>query len=103
MGGRASKAKGATAEREVRDILNAAGFDTHRTPHSGALDWLKGDICGTDYCIEVKRCEQVRMSDWCKQAQDQAEGKPWLLIHRRSREDWKVTMPLSQWLAEMEK
>ena len=82
--------------------MRDAGFDCHRQPHSGALSWAKGDIAGTEYVIEVKRCETVRMADWVKQATEQAQGKPWLLIHRRSREEWKVTMPLSQWLAEQE-
>ena len=46
MNGRASRVKGATAEREVVALLNAAGFDVNRTPHSGALEWLKGDVTG---------------------------------------------------------
>jgi len=34
---------------------------------------------------------------------EQAKGKPWLLIHRRSRQEWLVTMSLEQWLREGER
>lgn len=94
--------KGKRGELEVVHILKEAGYDVDRVPNSGGLRW-KGDIYGFgDYHIECKFCEQVRLNDWVKQATEQAQGKPWLLIHRRSREEWKVTMPLSQWLAEQE-
>jgi len=98
-----SRAKGSAAEREVVAILQEHGYDVHRTPLSGALEWMPGDITGMPYCIEVKRCEQVRLSDWIKQAKEQANGKPWLLIHRRSRQEWLVTMSLEQWLREGER
>lgn len=103
MSGRSSRTKGAGAEREIVGILTEAGYSCHRTPHSGALTWLKGDVTGMDYCIEVKRQETVRLADWVRQAKEQAGNKPWLLMHRRSRQEWLVTMPLDQWLRERER
>lgn len=103
MNGRASKAKGSAAEREVVGILAASGYDVHRTPHSGALEWLKGDICGFPGChIEVKRQEALRISEWCAKAEAEAEGKPALLIFRRSREPWRVVLKLEDFLRMVE-
>jgi Holliday junction resolvase len=100
--GRASRVKGATAEREVVEILKAAGYDVHRTPHSGALEWLKGDVCGTQFHIEVKRHESLRISEWCAKAEGEAGGKPALLIFRRSREPWRVCISLESFLKLLE-
>jgi Holliday junction resolvase len=103
MTGRASKAKGSAAEREVVEILNAAGYDVHRTPHSGALTWLKGDVMGfPGVHIEVKRCEALRIDEWCDKAAGEADGKPALLIYRKSRRPWRVVLSLEAFLKLME-
>jgi Holliday junction resolvase len=103
MSGRASRVKGAAAEREVVAILQEAGYQVHRTPHSGALEWLKGDVTGFPGChIEVKRQEALRVSEWCAKAEADAEGKPALLVFRRSREPWRVCIRLDDFLHLME-
>ena len=103
--GRASKTKGATAEREVVAILNEHGFDVHRQPHSGALSWAKGDVTGwPGFSVEIKRCESLRIPDWCRQAERQcAEGDVPLVIFRRSREPWRVVVPLDAFLRLVER
>ncbi len=103
MGGKSAKAKGANAEREVVEILKAAGYDVHKQPHSGALSWLPGDVAGFPGCfIEVKRQEALRIAEWCGKAESQAEGKPALLIFRRSREPWRVCLRLHDFLRFLE-
>lgn len=103
MSGRSSRTKGANAEREVVAILNEHGYDCHRTPHSGALEWLKGDVTGFPGChIEIKRQETLRISEWCEKAEAEADGKPALLIFRRSREPWRVVLSLEDFLRLME-
>lgn len=51
--------------------------------------------------IEVKRCEQVRLSEWIQQAEKDSkrfcDGMP-VVFHRRSREPWRVTMSLADFL-----
>lgn len=51
--------------------------------------------------IEVKRCEQVRLSEWMKQAERDSQhfkdGLP-AVFHRRSREGWRVTMNLADFM-----
>lgn len=103
MGGRAARQKGANAEREVVALLAEAGYDVHRTPHSGALEWMKGDVVGFPGChVEVKRHEALRIPEWCAKAEAEAGGKPALLIFRRSREPWRVVMLLDDFLKLME-
>lgn len=51
--------------------------------------------------IECKRAEALRLSEWMAQARRDAErfgGLP-AVFHRRSREGWRVTMELPDWLA----
>jgi len=102
MSGRSSRAKGGAAEREVVAILREAGYDAHRTPHSGALSWLPGDVTGSPWFVEVKRQEQVRICQWCEKAEEEAEGKVALVIFRRSREPWRVCLLLDDFLRVME-
>lgn len=51
--------------------------------------------------IEVKRCEQVRLSEWMQQAERDSQhfkdGLP-AVFHRRSREVWRVTMNLADFM-----
>jgi hypothetical protein len=98
------RVKGAAAERELVELLRARGYDVHRTPHSGALEWLKGDLCGLPgFHIEAKRQETIRIGDWCKQAEaDCGENVP-LVVFRRSWEPWRVTLRLTDFLDLLEK
>lgn len=51
--------------------------------------------------IECKRAEALRLSEWMDQAERDAQrfgdGMP-AVFHRRSREGWRVTMTLPDWL-----
>jgi len=54
-----SRAKGAAGERQVRDVLRKyTDLDWQRVPHSGALEFMKGDLFvpnkHNNYCVEVK-------------------------------------------------
>jgi Holliday junction resolvase len=101
-GGRSSRTKGSNAEREVVNILRESGYDCHRIPTSGALSWMKGDVTGTGFHIEVKRCEALRISEWCAKAEAEAGEKHSLLIFRRSREPWRVCLTLEAFIKLME-
>lgn len=103
MSGRASRAKGSAAEREVVAILKEHGYDCHRTPHSGALEWMPGDITGTPWHIEVKRHEALRLDEWSQKAESEAGEKVTLLIYRRSHQPWRVCLRLADFLRLMER
>lgn len=102
-----SKRKGSAAEREIAGILTAAGFPAHRndqrfTGGSGNPDISALGLEG--YHFEVKRCEKLNLHAALAQAErDAASGAIPAVVHRRSREPWFITLPLTAFLAEVKK
>jgi len=103
--GKRERDKGMAAEREVRDLINAlSSFHVFKAPHSGALEWMKGDLVGFPKMhLEVKRQERVSIDKWCEQAEGQAEeGQVPAVVWRRSREPWRIAMPLDHFIVLMD-
>ena len=94
--GKASQRKGAGGERELAAVLREYGYEIKR---GGSMSFGEvPDLVGLPGVhIEVKRCEQVRLSEWMQQAERDSQhfkdGLP-AVFHRRSREGWRVTMNL---------
>ena len=89
-----SRRKGARGEREFAGLLRDNGFDARRGQQfaggadspdvvSRALAWLH---------VEVKHVEQLNVVGACAQAEGDANGKPWIVAHRRNGTPWRVTM-----------
>jgi len=94
VGGRASKAKGASGEREVVGLFQTAGWpDARRSGVSGQQD---GDICNVDpFVIEVKRREKLDIpAAWRQVLEVCPPDKYPLVIHRSSKQAWLVTLTL---------
>lgn len=97
--GKASRNKGAAAERELAALLRDTwGYDVHR----GRVYYGESDLVGLDGIHpEVKRVEKLNTYEAVKQAVTEAEKKgdgiP-ALFHRRDREGWLVTMRLEDWI-----
>ncbi len=84
------QAKGRNFEYEVRDLIRGYGFkDTQRSPMSGAIHFLKGDILSTTfpYFVECKKTEKTDFIGWYKKAEQQSGIKPPLIIWSRNHED----------------
>ena len=109
--GRASRAKGAGAERELAALIRDWwGYEVHRGytfHHESDLVGLKG------IHPEVKRVEKLNIHKAMAQAVEEAEkrddGLP-VVFHRRDRGKWLVTMELptfldmyGAWMEEEEK
>lgn len=98
--GKASQRKGADGERELAAILREYGYIVER---GGSMSFGEvPDLVGLPGLhVEVKRCEQVRLSEWMKQAEKDSkrfrDGMP-VVFHRRSREPWRVTMNLADFM-----
>jgi Holliday junction resolvase len=93
-----SRDKGLVGEREVKHAFQVAGFDARGTEGQG--DHLV--VCGGGVVlhIEVKRAETLRLPDWTRQAESEAaQGTLPLVIYRRSREPWRVSIKLDDLLA----
>ena len=98
--GKASQRKGADGERELAAVLREYGYEIKR---GGSMSFGElPDLVGLPGIhIEVKRCEQVRLSEWMQQAETDSkrfsDGMP-VVFHRRSREPWRVTMSLANFM-----
>lgn len=102
-----SKAKGSEAEREVCRILTEAGFtNAHRNDQRYVGGHGNPDIDADgleDYHIEVKRVERLNIAEAMRQAAADAFHRIPVIIHRRSREPWSVTLPMAEWLRLIQK
>lgn len=89
-----SRRKGKVGEREFAAVLRENGYDARRGQQfaggaespdvvSAALAWLH---------VEVKRVQNLNLTDACVQAEGDCGGKPWIVAHRRNRAPWFITM-----------
>lgn len=98
--GKTSQRKDADGERELAAILREYGYTIER---GGSLSFgVVPDLAGLPGIhIECKRCEQVWLSEWMEQAERDSrhfkDGLP-AVFHRRSREPWRVTMNLADFM-----
>ncbi len=95
-----SQRKGADGERELAELLTAAGYEIKRggSQTYGTVPDLTG-LPGIH--IEVKRAEKLNIHDAMKQSCTDAarflDGMP-AVFHRRNRTPWLVTMRMEDWL-----
>lgn len=100
MSGRSSQAKGRRGELELAALLQQHGYDVR--PGEPLNYGQEADVVGLPHIhCEIKRCQQLRLSEWMRQASDDAEkfgdGAP-TIFFRRNREAWMVCMKLENWL-----
>lgn len=98
--GKSSQAKGRRAEIELVRVLQENGIPAE--PGQAVSYGSTPDITGVKGVhVEVKRRENVNLSAALEQAQRDAarfgDGLP-AVFHRRSRECWRVTMDLEDWM-----
>lgn len=98
--GKRSQAKGRAGELELCRLLQDYGYPVQ--PGEAVSYGSTPDLTGLEGVhIECKRCEQVRLSEWMKQAERDSryfhDGVP-AIFHRRSREPWRVTMNLADFM-----
>lgn len=101
--GRHSRNKGKRGEREVAKILQTAGFPARRTVQYNGRPGTAADVVGVPGLhLEVKFAEQERIREWYRQAERDAHASPGeempVIVHRKSREPWLVTMSLEDFI-----
>ena len=87
-----SKEKGKRGELEIAELLRSYGYDGRRgVQYSGGPDspYVLG-MPGVH--IEVKRVEKLNVHDAMKQAERDSGEKIPVVIHRKNRTPWLVTM-----------
>ena len=101
--GKRSRDKGKRGEREVSKILQTAGFPARRTVQYNGRPGTAADVVGIPGLhIEVKLVEKEIIRAWYRQAQRDAHASPEnempVIVHRKSREPWLVTMSLEDFI-----
>lgn len=94
-----SRAKGAGGERELAKKLREYGYDCRRGQQfSGANG--DADVVGLPGIhIECKRVERLNLEDAMAQSRrDAREGEIPVVMHRKTRSPWLVTMTLESWI-----
>ena len=94
-----SRAKGAGGERELAKKLREYGYDCRRGQQfSGANG--DADVVGLPGIhIECKRVERLNLEDAMAQSRrDAREGEIPVVMHRKTRSPWMVTMTLEEWV-----
>lgn len=92
------KQKGNRGEREIAAKLREYGYDTRRgTQYNGPIEADVEGLPGIH--IEVKRVERLNIHEAMKQSRRDAKpGEIPIVIHRRNREPWRVTMDFDDWI-----
>lgn len=94
-----AKQKGARHERDVAEILRVYGFEAQRTPLSGAIDFMKGDITtNAPFFIECKNTEKTKFLEWYKKAEDQAGIKTPIIVWTSNRQDIYVFLKFTEFM-----
>lgn len=98
---KSQRTKGAAAERELAAILSdELGVCVKRK--LGAARDGGSDIDVGRFKIEAKRQETIKMSEWCKQAEENAgDGDIPVVAFRRSGQPWRVVLPLKDFVTLM--
>lgn len=98
-----SKRKGNRAELELLRILHGYGVEAHRNDqrYVGGIDNpdISAKIGPVNVHVECKRVERLQLAAALKQAHRDANGHALpVVVHRRSREPWIVSMELTDLL-----
>lgn len=98
-----SKRKGNRAERELLHLLQSYGLNAHRNnqQYIGGIDNpdISVKIGPVSVHVECKRVERLAMAAALRQAHRDANGHALpVVVHRRSREPWLITMELADLL-----
>ena len=99
-----SKAKGAAGERELAKLLREHGYIARRgQQYSGANG--DADVVGLPGVhIECKRVERLNVYEAMAQARrDARPGEIPVVMHRKNRQPWLVTMDIDSWLKMYER
>lgn len=94
-----SRQKGARGERELSNLLNRLGYKTRRgQQYCGANG--DADVVGLPGIhIECKRVEKLNIYKAINQAvNDARDGEVPVVMHRKDREEWLVTMRFDDYM-----
>lgn len=94
-----SRSKGKRGELEAAHLLQEYGYDARRSQQFAGING-DADVVGLPGMhIEVKRVEKLNLENAMEQsARDARENEIPIVLHRKNRCDWLVSMPFSDWM-----
>lgn len=94
-----SRQKGARGERELANVLKEYGYDTRRGQQYSGTNG-DADVVGLPHIhIECKRVEKLNIDKAMQQSMDDArENEVPVVMHRKDRQRWLVTMTMDEWM-----
>lgn len=92
-------------ERELAAILKSYGYEDSRRGQQYCGSNGDADVVGLPGIhIECKRVEKLNIYDAVEQSKNDARtGEMPVVMHRKNRKEWLVTMPLDDWMKLYEK
>lgn len=94
-----SREKGVNGERELANILKGYGYDAHRGQQYSGFQGDPDVVGLPGIHIECKRVERLNLDLAMEQSRrDARKGEVPVVIHRRNRKPWVVTMDLDEWM-----
>ena len=94
-----SRDKGKRGELEAAHLLKEYGYGARRGQQYSGING-DADVVGLPGIhIEVKRVEKLNIDNAMEQSvRDARYGEMPIVIHRRDRKQWLVTMTLAEWM-----
>ena len=98
-----SRNKGKRGELEAAHLLKEYGYDARRGQQYAGSNG-DPDVVGLPHVhLEIKRVEKLNIDDALQQSiRDSRENEVPVVMHRKNRTEWKVTMQFVDWI-EMSK
>lgn len=90
--------KGKAGEREAAEFLRQHGFQSRRGQQFSGSPDSPDVVSDLPYHVEVKRVEKLNLESACLQAERDSNGKPWIVLHRKNRGKWLVTIDAETFL-----
>lgn len=94
-----SRQKGAVGEREIANFLKEYGYEARRGQQFCGKNG-DADVVGLpDIHLEIKRVEKLNLEKAMEQSRRDAKGGEIpVVMHRKNRQPWLVTMDLDEWM-----
>lgn len=94
-----SRQKGKRGELEIAHIMQEYGYDARRGQQFSGLQG-DADVVGVPHLhLEIKRVQALNLDKAMEQsARDSREGEIPVVVHRKDRQEWRVTLTLKDFM-----
>lgn len=94
-----SRTKGKRGELEAAHLLKEYGYNARRSQQYAGIN-SDADVVGLPGVhLEIKRVEKLNIENAISQSvRDARENEIPVVMHRKNRAEWLVTMPFTEWM-----